>query len=213
MALLTLSFFALAGCRRKSATPSENTAPTREPQAEAPATTVYKPSPTAQQEETALRTEFAHSRFGGAAARAAAVNVPFFPHAPAADIVQFVAEPSEGERTAMVSAADVFLAEQVPDFAIKDFDRPWLDRRYEPTAFRVRPGDDGTWSAEAVLRLTEWDEGRRRPPREIALQLRWDGAGWRAEHLPPDYLRDIEYALSTLNRQWNPGERALDDEP
>lgn len=208
--MLTLTFSALVGCRRESAAPSADTAPQAEA---APKTTVSNSSPSSQPEETQLRTDFACSAFGGAAARAAAVNVPFFPYTTAADLVQFAAEPPAVVRAAMVAAADVFLAEQVPDFAIKDFERPWLDRRYEPTAFRVHRASDGTWSAEAVLRLTEWDEGRRQPPREIALQLRWDGAGWRAESLPPDYLRDMEFALDTLNHEWRPGERALDDAP
>ncbi len=141
---------------------------------------------------------------------AAAPNVPRLPHPPAARLLVF--EPAQAvaaeEAAELERAADRFLQERIPDFAIKDAQRPWLDRQYVPEAFRVFRKDDA-WHAELRLACHAWDEGEPAPGYPAVIELLWSGRDWRMLSAPDDVLRDLEYADRTLAGDWAPGERMV----
>ncbi len=210
-----LTAMALAGCGRGRREPPPRATETAAPpisEAAPDAETAAVSAPAASTTEK-RRASVQVEPFGGAAARAAADHVTFKPHPRAATLVEFEEgwTPAESERAAMIEAADRFLLEEVPDFVIKDFDRPWLDRRYTPTALRVARGAENGVEAAVTLHVTEWDEGERGAPRAMELRLRWREGAWDATAMPDEYRRDLAHALATLSREWGAGERTFED--
>ena len=141
-------------------------------------------------------------------------NIPRRPHPPASALLwsdDLLDSFDVAERKRMLEEADQFLDARLPDFAIKDMQRPWLDRQYVPREWRVLQTDQGV-RATLKVQILRWDEGRAVDPGEIDLELSWDGNDWVLEKAPEDYFSDLRNAMRTLRSGWQPGERELPDE-
>lgn len=135
--------------------------------------------------------------------------IPRRPHHPTASLIQWETdEPGTGKVEELTKAMDRYLAREVPDFAIKDSSRPWLDKQYVPEQFRVTKSD-GTILGELTMRVLQWDEGRPREPLQLSLTLEWNGNEWIPVALPAQFEQDLRNAATTLQSDWQPGERQL----
>lgn len=114
-----------------------------------------------------------------------------------------------GERGELAAAADRFLVENIPDFAIKDAQRPWLDRQYLPVSLRLSRDSAGGIQAELAMRVLQWDEGEPVEADRIALLLEWTGGQWNLLDAPAQFRNDQANAIQTLQGVWQPGERDL----
>lgn len=136
-------------------------------------------------------------------------NVPRTPHPAAGDFFEIegpILDEDASQRLA--KSAEDFLTAQIPDFAIKDDDRPWLDRQYVPVKWTVVETPSGI-RGNLQLEVLSWDEGRPKPSESIFLELGWKGGEWVVERAPEQFARDIDDAGLTLRQDWRPGERSL----
>lgn len=136
-------------------------------------------------------------------------RVPRRPHPPARNL--FVIEEASigiNQLNELMRAADRFMAGRIPDFAIKDHTRPWLDRQYIPRAWRVW-STDGRILGQLTLQVLQWDEGRTTTPNSMELSLEWIGSDWVLIDKPDRFTRDLEDAWRTLAEDWKAGERQL----
>lgn len=108
----------------------------------------------------------------------------------------------------LMRAADRYMADQIPDFAIKDAARPWLDRQYIPQSWQLR-SEDGRVLCDLEMLVLRWDEGRPVEPDQISLGLEWAGSRWVLWKAPEMYSQDLKDARLTLLQNWQRGERQL----
>jgi len=144
----------------------------------------------------------------------AGLPVPRTPHRLAADLL-VAPQPlvaNADQTSAMIQSMDRFLASKVPDFAIKDSARPWLDRQYVPAEWKLRETSDGL-QADLLLTVLRWDEGREVAPEYLQLVLLWDGTNWTLNQATERFWNDLRDAETTLNLNWAPGERPVPGQP
>lgn len=135
--------------------------------------------------------------------------IPRRPHPSAAELFHTEdADYPASQLDELVRAADRYMAAQIPDFAIKDATRPWLDRQYIPQSWQPR-SEDGRILCDVTMKVLQWDEGRTVEPRRIQLGLEWDGSNWVLEDAPELFYQDLNDASKTLEQEWQRGERQL----
>lgn len=135
--------------------------------------------------------------------------IPKRAHPPAKDVFQTEdADFPSNQLGQLMGAADRYMAEQIPDFAIKDAARPWLDRQYIPQSWQLWSENERVFCDVQMLVL-RWDEGRPVDPDRIRLGLEWDGSRWVLEEAPELYRQDLKDAAWTLSQHWQRGEREL----
>jgi len=136
--------------------------------------------------------------------------IPRQPHPAATELLRLEATGLTPDKVeGLATAADSFMATNVPDFAIKDSGRPWLDRQYVPEVLKVRKTAAGVLTGDLRMRVLRWDEGRALEPETFILHLVWEGGKWQLRDAPDRYRRDLEDARRTLKNDWQSGERQL----
>lgn len=169
-------------------------------------------APAPQPEPAELESTEPVVPFGGNELRAGAQNISYKPLPEASKILEFddtAAELATDQRSQLAKAADRFMVATIPDFAVKDTHRPWLDRQYLPVVMRIKSGPDDGLQAELSMRVLQWDEREVTKPDRVAVLLEWTGGQWHLVAAPAQFRTDLANAVETLKGDWQPGERHL----